>query len=61
LLLDANAGEAAENVELVGKILKLYEFNLPGTLLLLNDGLQSSCGVAMSTAGIVEDHVDFLH
>ena len=40
LLLDANAGDAAEDVELVGEFLELDKVDLPGTLLLGDDRLK---------------------
>ena len=61
LLLDADAGELAQNVEAVGQVLKLDEFDLPVALLLGNDGLQSDSGIAMSPTAIVENDVNFLH
>jgi len=39
LLLDADAGEFAQNVQPVRQVLKLDEFDLPVALLLGNDGL----------------------
>jgi len=61
LLLDANAGELAQDVELVGDLLELDKFDLPGTLQLGGDGLQGNRGVTMAAASVVEDHVYFLH
>jgi hypothetical protein len=34
LLLDSDAGKAAEDIELVGELLELDEFDVPGALLL---------------------------
>ncbi len=38
LLLNANSGEAAEYIQVVGKFLELNEVNFPGTRLPLADG-----------------------
>jgi len=51
LLLDADAGELAENVQLIGEILKLNQFNLPGALLLRGNGaltLGATAGIAVA-------------
>src|SRR5229473_3989195 len=61
LLLDADAGELAQNVQPVRQVLKLNELDLPVALLLGNDRLQSDGGVAMSPAAIMEDDVNFFH
>ena len=61
LLLNANAGELAQDVELVGEFLELDELDLPGALLLGGDGLQSNGGVAVATAAVMENNVYFLH
>src|SRR6202022_1719369 len=45
LLLNANAGELAQDVKLIGELLELDELDLPGALLLGGDGLQSNGGV----------------
>ena len=60
LLLDANAGDAAKHVEMVGQFLELNQLDLPGPMLLFDDGLQGNRGVAMPAAGIVENDVDLL-
>jgi hypothetical protein len=61
LLLDADAGELAEDVQLVGEVLKLNEFNLPRALLLRGNGLQGNGGIAMATPTIVKEDVDSFH
>ena len=61
LLLDADAGEPAEDVELVGKLLELDEFDLPGALLLREDRLQGDSGVAVTATGVMKKDVDFFH
>ena len=45
LLLDADAGEAAEDVELVGELLELDEFDLPGAMLLGDDGWRATAAL----------------
>src|SRR6266436_1815961 len=61
LLLDADAGELAQNVQAVRKVLELNEFHLPIALLLGNYSFESDCGVAMPSSTIVEDDVNFFH
>ncbi len=61
LLLDADASEAAEDVELVGKLLELDEFDLPGALLLGEDGLEGDRGIAMATTGVMKKDMNFFH
>ena len=60
LLLNADAGDAAKNIEMVGQFLKLNQLDLPGPMLLLDDGLQRNRGVAMPASGIVENDMDLL-
>jgi hypothetical protein len=59
LLLDANTGDAPQDVQAVGQLLELHELHLPGTILLLDDGFQGKCGVAMAAAGVVKNNVNF--
>jgi hypothetical protein len=61
LLLNANAGELAQDVELIGEFLELDELDLPGTLLLGGDGLQGDGGIAVAAATVMENNVYFLH
>ena len=61
LLLNADAGELAENVQLVGEILELNQFDLPVALLLRGNGLQGDSSVAVATPAIMKEDVDFLH
>ena len=61
LLLDADAGEAAEDVELVGEFLELDEVDLPGALLLGDDRLEGYGGVAVAATGVMKKNVDFFH
>lgn len=61
LLLNANAGEFAEDVEAIGEVLELDEMNVPGTALLGGDGLQSDSGVAVPPSGVMENDKNFLH
>jgi hypothetical protein len=61
LLLDADAGEAAEDVELVGELLELNKVDLPGALLLGNYRLQGDCCVAMTTTCVMKKDMNFLH
>jgi len=59
LLLDADAGELAENVQLIGEILELNQFDLPRALLLRGNGLQGDSSIAMATPAIMKEDVDF--
>src|SRR5580693_3196489 len=61
LLLDTDAGELAKNVQLIGQVLELNEFYIPWAPLLLHNRLKGDGCIAMSAAGIMEDHVDFFH
>jgi len=61
LLLDADAGELAENVQLIGEILELNQFDLPRALLLRGNGLQGDSSIAMATPAIMKEDVDFFH
>ena len=61
LLLDADAGEAAEDVELVGKLLKLDEFDLPAALLLGKDGLEGDCGITVAATCVMKKDMHFFH
>jgi hypothetical protein len=61
LLLNADAGEAAEDVELVGEFLELDEVDLPRALLLGDDGLESYGGVAVSATGVMKKDMNFFH
>src|SRR5258708_36498992 len=55
LLLNADAGELPQDVELVGELLELDELDLPGAFLLGGDGLQSNGGVAVTAAAVMEN------
>src|SRR6202051_1848680 len=61
LFLDADAGELAQDVEPVGQVLELHEVDIPIALLLLRDGLQGKCGVAVAPTAVMEENVDLLH
>jgi hypothetical protein len=61
LLLDADAGEAAEDVELVGELLELDELDLPRAMLLGDYGLEGYGGVAVAATGVMKKDVDFFH
>jgi len=61
LLLNANAGQLAQDVKLIGEILELDELDLPGALLLGGNGLQRNGGVAVAAAAVMEDNVYSLH
>ena len=61
LLLDADAGEAAEDVELVGELLELNEVDLPGALLLGDHGLEGDGGVAVAATGVMKKDMNFFH
>ena len=61
LLLDANASELPEDVQLVSQVLKLNQFHLPWALLLHNNSLESQSGVAMAAPCIMKKDVNFLH
>src|SRR5208337_1549829 len=61
LLLDADAGQFAENIQLVGNVLELSQFDLPRALLLGGDGLKGQGGVTMATPSIMKKDVDFFH
>src|SRR5260370_20374145 len=61
LLLDADAGVLAQDVQAVRKVLELNEFHLPIEVLLRNDRLQGDGFVAMPSSAIVEDVVRFFH
>src|SRR5262249_35946900 len=54
LLLDADTGEASQDVEVVGELLKLHELDLPGALLLFDNRLQSGGGVAVTTTCVMK-------
>ena len=60
LLLNANARHAPQHIQVVGQFLELHQLDLPRTVLLLDDGFQGNCGVAMPAAGIVKHDVNFL-
>jgi hypothetical protein len=57
LLLDANPGQFAQDIELVGQLLKLYELDLPIELLLARNRLKGDGGVAVPTASIMKNDV----
>src|SRR5437660_2658389 len=61
LLLDANAGQFAQDVQPIGKILKLNEFDLPIALLLRNHCLKRNGRVAVPSSTIMEDDVNSFH
>src|SRR5882672_4647584 len=61
LLLDADSGELAQQVEPVRQVLKLDELDLPVALLFGNDGLQGHGGIAMSATAVVENDVYSFH
>jgi hypothetical protein len=61
LLLDADAGEAAEDVELVGKLLKLNELDLPRAVLVGDYRLEGYGGVAVAATGVMKKDMDFFH
>jgi hypothetical protein len=54
LILYADASQAAKDVQVVGKILELNEIDFPRTGLLLADGFERDCGIAVATTSVVE-------
>jgi len=61
LLLDTDTGQLAKNVQAIGQILELHELDLPVSTLLSRNGLEGDGSVAVSTAAVMEDNVDFFH
>src|SRR6266850_1062044 len=61
LLLNANPGELAQQIQSVRQILKLDELDLPVALLFGNDRLQGYGGIAMAPAAVVENDMDSFH
>jgi len=61
LLLDADAGEATEDVELVGQLLELYEVDLPGALLLCDNRLEGDGSVAVAATCVMKKDMNFFH
>ena len=61
LLLDADPGEAAEHVHLVGHLLKLHQLHFPRSMLLSSNGLQRNGSVAVASSSIVKEHLNLLH
>src|SRR6266403_1066617 len=61
LLLNADSGELAQHIEAVRQVLKLDELDLPVALLVGDDGLQGYGSIAMSSAAVVENEMDFFH
>jgi len=54
LVLNTNSGKAAKNVQVVGKVLELKEIDFPRTGLLLADGFERDCGIAVAATSVVE-------
>jgi len=54
LVLNTNSGKAAKNVQVVGKVLELNEIDFPRTGLLLADGFERDCGIAVAATSVVE-------
>jgi hypothetical protein len=54
LLLDADAGEAAQDVKVIREFLELHEIDFPRAGLLLADSLESDGGITMAPAGVME-------
>src|SRR6266404_6501437 len=61
LLLDADSGELAQQIEPVRQVLKLDELDMPVALLFGNDGLQGHGSIAMAPTAVVENDMDFFH
>ena len=61
LLLDANARQLPQNIQLVGQLLKLDELDLPVALLLCHNGLQGHGGIAVPAAGVMKNDVYLFH
>ena len=61
LLLNADTGEAAEDVELVGELLELNKVDLPGALLLGDYCLEGDGGIAMAATCVMKKDVNFFH
>ena len=61
LLLNADAGEPAKNVQSVGQFLELDKLDLPRTLLLGENRLEGHGCIAVSAARVVEKNVYFFH
>src|SRR5258708_39436278 len=59
--MDGNAGELTQYIKLISQFLELYKFNLPGTLLLSSNCLQSNSSIAVAAATIMKNNVNFLH
>jgi hypothetical protein len=60
LLLNPNASDPPQYVEMVGQFLELDEFDVPRTLLLLNDSFERNGGVTVTATRIMINNVDFL-
>jgi hypothetical protein len=61
LLLDADAGQPAKNVQLVGELLKLDQLDLPRSVLLGKHRLEGYGGIAVPPTRIMEENVYFFH
>src|SRR5216683_3209856 len=61
LLLDADPRQLAQDVQPVGKVLKLNKLDLPVALLLRNHRLKRDGCVAMPPSAIMEDNVNPFH
>src|ERR1700730_4516971 len=61
LLLYLYSCQLLKHVKVVGQLLKLHQFHIPGTLLLFANRLQSHRCISMSASGVMEKHVNFNH
>jgi hypothetical protein len=61
LLLDANARQFPQDIQLVGQLLKLDEFDVPVALLLCHNALQSHSRIAVPAAGVMKNDVYLFH
>jgi hypothetical protein len=61
LLLDANARQLPQNIQLVGQLLKLDEFDVPVALLLRRNGLQGHSRIAVSSTAVMKNDLYLFH
>src|SRR6202171_3265020 len=61
LLLYLYSCQLLKHVKVVGQLLKLHQFHVPGTLLLFANRLQSHRCISMSASGVMEKHVNINH
>lgn len=60
-MLYTDAGQFAENVQLIGQVLELDQVHQPRTVLLSHNGLERDSSVAMAAASIMKENVNFFH